>query len=299
MQDAGYAFDLRKIGSALWCGDDVPFEGDYVEPDDLEAAVALLRNGGRSVCIIAGGQSILPALRSGMLQAARLVSLRRIPALSSINRLNTTISIGAMVTFTDFLASEHAASLPLLTQAITAVGNHTIRNRTTFGGTVAWANPMAALHLSLSMLDAIVVTTHRRIPAVDCVAGVNRNSLMVGEIIVAVEIALPPPSRRFAFKKTTARRSGGKALASVAVGLEHGKGRHRSIRLGVVGLREQAWISPWSSCAASDDLLTHTDNEFGQAPSGRRFDPLLPDPSYMRRSAALVCRSLVQDLSNA
>jgi carbon-monoxide dehydrogenase medium subunit len=292
----GYAFDPRQVGNTVWCGDDVPFEGDYVEPRDLDAAVALLHRGAGTTRIIAGGQSLLPALRSGMLRAERLVSLRKIKELRAIKRANGSLSIGAEVTFSEFLTSPHAADLPFLEQAISAVGNHTIRNRTTFGGTIAWANPMAALLLSLAMLDAVVVTTHRKLPCVNVAAGVNRNNLKTNEIIVSVDVALPASSRRFAFLKTTARRSGGKALASVAAGFERQKDRHHSIRLGVVGLGDRPWISEWSSSAA--DVGAHVDAAFAKVPTGRRFDALLPDPAYVRASAAIVCRRLVQEISH-
>jgi carbon-monoxide dehydrogenase medium subunit len=268
---------------------------------DLQAAIAALRAAGGSAHIVAGGQSLLPALRSGMLQATRLVSLRKITLLKAITTADGVVSIGAEVTFSDFLASPQAAALPFLAHAVNAVGNHTIRNRTTFAGSVAWADPMGALLLALTMLDAVVVTTHRRLAAADCVAGVYRNSLASDEIIVAIEIALPPAPRRFGFHKTTARRSGGKALASVAAALDvHGEGQ-RSLRLGVLGLQDRAWVSAWWPCTAvpdGGDLGKDVDAVLATAPAGERFSPLLPSLAYLRASAALVCQNLIREIGH-
>ena len=291
--------DPRTPGASLWCGDDAVLDCDYVEPDDLSQAVDALRTAAGHARIVAGGQSLLPALRSGMLQAGRLVSLRRIASLKAMACEQGVLVIGAEVTFSEFMASAHAATQPLLLQAVSEVAHHTVRNRTTFGGTIAWANPMGALLLALAMLDATVVTTRRRLPSADCVAGVHRNSLAADEIIVALEIPLPPAARRFAFHKTTARRSGGKALSSMAVALGPEDGGMRMLRIGVVGLQDRAWVSDWHACAVASDPGDGVDVLLASAPAGPRFDPLLPSPAYARASAALVCRRLVQEILHA
>ncbi len=291
--------DPRAPGASLWCGGDVTLDCDYVEPDDLGHAVDVLRAAAGNARIVAGGQSLLPDLRSGMMGASRLVSLRRIAPLKAISCEHGVLSIGAEVTFSEFMANAHASTQPLLLQAVSEIGNHTVCNRTTFGGTIALANPMGALLLALAVLDATVVTTRRRLPSSDCVAGVHRNSLAADEIIVAVEIPLPPASRRFAFHKTTARRSGGKALASMAVALGPDDGGTLSLRIGVVGLQDRAWVSGWHACAIEGDPGDGVDALLTSAPSGLRFDPLLPSPAYTRASAALVCRRLIQEIQHA
>jgi carbon-monoxide dehydrogenase medium subunit len=291
--------DPRTPGASLWCGDDAVLDCDYLEPRDLDEAVAALRAAGGRARLVAGGQSLLPALRSGMLRADRLVSLRRIASLQDLRVAQGQLCIGAQLSFSDFLASAHAAGHPLLQQALAKVGNHTVRNRTTFGGSIAWANPMGALLLALAMLDATVRTSARRLPSTACVAGVHRNQLADDEIIAGVEIALPPAHRRFAFHKTTARRSGGKALSSMAVALDTGTDGRQALRIGVVGLQDRAWVSHWHACAPHSDPADAVPALLAAAPQGPRFDPLLPSPAYARASAALVCRRLVQELCHA
>lgn len=291
--------DPRAPGASLWCGEDVALECDYVEPEDLNQALDALRTATGRARIVAGGQSLLPALRSGMMSAGRLVSLRRIASLKTLACERGVVIIGAEVTFSEFLASVHATTQPLLQQAVSHVGHHTVRNRTTFGGTIAWANPMGALLLALAMLDATVVTTHRRLPSTDCVAGVLRNSLAPDEIIVAVEIPMPPATRCFAFHKTTARRSGGKALSSMAVTLDLANDGTQTLRIGAVGLLDRAWVSHWRVFAFDDLTGNAVDALLASAPTAPRFDPLLPSPAYARASAALVCRRLVQEMLHA
>lgn len=291
--------DPRTPGASLWCGEDVALECDYVEPEDLNQALDALRTATGRARIVAGGQSLLPALRSGMMDAGRLVSLRRIASLKALSCERGVLVIGAEVTFSEFLASAHAMTQPLLQQAVRHVGHHTVRNRTTFGGTIAWANPMGALLLALAMLDATVVTTHRRLPSADCVSGVLRNSLAHDEIIVAIEVALPPATRHFAFHKTTARRSGGKALSSMAVALDLTNDGTPFLRIGAVGLLDRAWVSHWRGCVFDDLTGGAVDALLASAPVAPRFDPLLPSPAYARASAARVCRRLVQEMLHA
>lgn len=288
--------DPRTPGVSLWCGEDVALECDYVEPENLEQAVDALRTASGRARIVAGGQSLLPALRSGMMDAGRLVSLRRIASLKTIACERGMTVIGAEVTFAEFLASAHAAAQPLLKQAVSHVGHHTVRNRTTFGGTIAWANPMGALLLALAMLDATVVTTQRRLASTDCVTGALRNSLAGDEVIVAVEIPMAPATRRFAFHKTTARRSGGKALASMAAILDVDHDGSRSLRIGAVGLLDRAWVSPWRAYALGESTADPVNDLLASAPVPSRFDPLLPSPYYARASTSLVCRRLVQEM---
>lgn len=290
--------DPRKPGQALWCGGDAPLDFDYVEPRDLDEAIAALHGANGSARIIAGGQSLLPALRSGMLEAARLVSLRQIPQLKRVDVRHGVMSIGSEVTFNEYLDSPHADVLLLLTQAIGEVGSHTIRNRTSFGGTIAWSNPMGALLLALAMLDATVVTTQRRLRSTECSAGVLRNNLAPDEIIVAVEIPIPAESVRYGFHKTKARSSGGKALASMAVALDAGP-HGRSLRVGVVGLRDRPWVSGWLSLAARSAIEDGIDALLATAPVEAPFDPLLPSPAYVKASARLVCLRLAEELDHA
>ncbi len=243
----------------------------------------------------------MPALRSGMMRTTRLISLRRIPELRLIQLRahENTLSIGAEATFTAFLQSPHAERLPLLQQALSAVGNHTIRNRTTFGGTVAWSNPMAALLLALAMLDARVVTTRRQLISTECSAGPLRNNFFPDEIVVSIEVPMPRPSLRFGFHKTTARASGGKALASMAVALDCRGTMPRSVRIGVVGLRDRPWVSVWHPCEMDRSAGDVTDALMTQAPVEAPFDPLLPSPTYVKSSAQMVCRRLATELDHA
>jgi CO/xanthine dehydrogenase FAD-binding subunit len=290
--------DPREPGKALWCGDDAAQDFDYVEPRTLAEAVNALEEAAGAARIIAGGQSLLPALRSGMVVAERLVSLRQVRELKVLALRDDVLSIGAEVTFSAFLEGQWADLFPLMRQALYAVGNHTIRNRTTFGGTIAWCNPMAALLLALPMLDATVVTTHRRLRSADCIIGPLSSTFAASEIVVAVEIRVPRDSVQYRFHKTTTRRSGGLALASMAVALNT-NATDRFLRLGVVGLRDRPWVSDWHRCDANQPLSEGADVLIATAPVAAPFDRLLASPSYVKASAALVCRRLVMELEHA
>lgn len=231
------SLDLSQDDHALWCGDHEPIDVAYVVPRTIEQALALLRERSITTRLIAGGQSLIPALRRGDRRTGRLLDVCQIAGLAELRMDEGVVSIGAAVNVSDFLASPVAAHLPILSSAGRHVGNHTIRNRATFGGMIAWCDPVAEIPLALSMLDAVVETDRRSLP----VADLAKDTLASDEIIVRVGVAIPPKTIRYAFAEVARRPSGGRALFAVAVAIDHSHGRRRC-RVGVTERTLSEWI---------------------------------------------------------
>ncbi len=131
---------------------------DYVRPDTIDEAVAVLAEYGDDARILAGGQSLMAMLNLRLADPAVLVDIARIPELDTIRDLGNKIEVGAAVTQNRLLAwPELAKKLPLLAAALPFVGHFQTRNKGTVCGSVAHADPSSEIPLSLAVLEGEVV----------------------------------------------------------------------------------------------------------------------------------------------
>jgi len=138
----------------------IPAPFDYAAPATVEEALALLAEHGDDAKIIAGGQSLLPVLRLRLNAPEFVIDLGRIDALRGVRDDGDAIVIGAMTTHatvaTDPLVAEHAA---LVGKAVRTVADAQVRNRGTFGGALAHADPAGDVGAPALALGAQFVIT--------------------------------------------------------------------------------------------------------------------------------------------
>jgi len=231
-----------------------PFE--YQAPATLDAALDLLARHGGDAKILAGGQSLIPVMNFRLAEPAFLVDINRIPELDFVRRgEDGTLRIGALARHRRLEREPLvAAAAPLLHEAVPHIAHPQIRNRGTFGGSLAHADPAAELPAVALALDARLRLRRagggdRWVDARDFFAGLFTTALEPDEILV--EAALPPlPARTgWAFLEI-ARRHGDYAQAGIAarVTLDEA-GRCREARLvylsaggGPVDAREAAGL---------------------------------------------------------
>ena len=136
---------------------------DYVRPDTVEEALALLAEYGDDARILAGGQSLVPMLNLRLIDAGGLIDISRIAALDVIRDLGDKIEIGAAVTQNKLMAwPQLAQKLPLLAAALPFVGHFQTRNKGTVCGSIAHADPSSELPLALAVLGGEVVLRSQR-----------------------------------------------------------------------------------------------------------------------------------------
>src|SRR3984957_17819353 len=105
---------------------------DYVRPDTVEEALALLAEYGDDARILAGGQSLVPMLNRRLVDVSVLIDISRIAKLDAIRDLGKTIEIGAAVTQNKLMAwPQLSEKLPLLAAALPLVGPFQTRNKDT------------------------------------------------------------------------------------------------------------------------------------------------------------------------
>ncbi|HVB34745.1 MAG TPA: xanthine dehydrogenase family protein subunit M [Patescibacteria group bacterium] len=171
---------------------------EYSRPTSLADAQKILREDPEAKAL-AGGQSLLPVLRMRLAAPTRLVDLQDIRELRGVSVRGRTVSIAAMTTHAEIGESADvqraAAGLAMLAGG---VGDPMVRNMGTIGGAVANNDPAADYPGGLLGLDAVVVTTGRRIAAADFFTGLYETALEAGELVTAVEFNAP---RRAAYAK--------------------------------------------------------------------------------------------------
>ncbi len=182
--------------------------GGYAAPNDLGALRAFL-DANPGAAILAGGQSLLPSLRGKA--PPQFVDIGRIAALKTIEVEGSRVRVGAGVTLAAL--ARHPAAAGGFAEAIGFVGNVTIRNRATVGGSLAWADPRGELPLILLALGGTVVTDRREVAMEDFIAGPFLTALEPGEVIVAATFEA---GRNVAFEELLVRNSTGRAVVAVA-----------------------------------------------------------------------------------
>jgi 2-furoyl-CoA dehydrogenase FAD binding subunit len=215
---------------------------DYVRPDTVEEAVAILAEHGDEARILAGGQTLLAMLNLRVVEPAILVDITRIPELAAIREIDTDdgggkIEVGAAVTQNRLMAwPALAQKLPLLATALPFVGHFQTRNKGTVCGSVAHADPTSEIPLSLAVLEGEVVlrsSRGTRVLAADYFQqGMLATAREPDELIIAVRFPVMAGGVGF---REVARRHGDFAIVAVAAVVEDAG----SIRIGVAGMADR------------------------------------------------------------
>ncbi|HXF42063.1 MAG TPA: xanthine dehydrogenase family protein subunit M [Blastocatellia bacterium] len=224
----------------------IPAQFDYETPSTLSEAIALLGQHPDDAKILAGGHSLIPAMKLRLATPQILVDLGRIKDLSYIREEGGQIRIGAMTTHYQLEASDRLREIcPLLPECAAQIGDVQVRNKGTIGGSLAHSDPAAdwpaaAIALNAEMV-AVSANGERVIRADDFFVDMLTTSLEAGEILR--EIRINVPSGRFgqAYLKVPQPASGF-AVVGVAVNLTlNGGGSCESIGVAITGVASKAY----------------------------------------------------------
>lgn len=166
---------------------------DYYRPDTVAEAVDLLTSveGARP---IAGGHSLLPAMKLRVASPAALVDLGRIPGLNEISRDGDSLRFGALTSHAAVAASDLVkADCPVLADTAAHIGDPQVRNRGTIGGSLAHADPAADYPTLMRALGATIHVTgtgggERSMAADEFFTGLFETGLEAGELVTSVEV---------------------------------------------------------------------------------------------------------------
>ena len=235
----------------------------YARPTSLEEALPLLAEPDAKV--LAGGQSLVPALNMRILRPSLVIDVNRIPELDDVAETADSLGVGTTVRQADRRLLTH----PALAAVLPHVGHTVTRNRGTVCGSLAHADAAAELPLALVAVGGSVVAAsvrgRREIPADELFVGPYTTTLAPDELLVEAKWPLPPDGEGFAFEEL-AQRGGDFALCMAAARV---RGAELRVVVGAVTPRPTVLdvdpdrpgesaadqVEPWGSMHASPAYL--------------------------------------------
>jgi len=224
----------------------IPAAFDYQAPATLEEAVSLLSNDPDGAKVLAGGHSLIPAMKLRLAQPQLLVDIARIKSLSYIREDGNQILIGATTTHYQLESSELLKQIcPLIPACAASIGDVQVRNKGTIGGSIAHSDPAGDWPAAVLALDADLVLVgpngERTIKATNFFVDLLTTDLQPGEILREIRIAKPSGKFGQAYQKVPHPASGF-AVVGVAVHLAlNDDGSCKAAQIGVTGVGAKAY----------------------------------------------------------
>lgn len=215
-----------------------PAQFDYARPSSIDEAIALLAKHGDDAKVLAGGHSLIPAMKLRLARPKLVVDIGRIAGLSYIRESGGRIAIGATTTHTDVeMSALLAQKCPLLPDTASHIGDMQVRNKGTIGGSLVHADPAADYPATVLALDAEIEIAgprgRRTVHATEFFVDLLQTAVAPDEILVEVRVPITPAT--VAYEKTEQKASGF-ALAGVAVAI-----MPDGVRIGVTGVAATAY----------------------------------------------------------
>lgn len=262
---------------------------DYIRPESLDRVLALLAEHGDEAQVIAGGQSLVPTMNMRLAAPSMLVDVNHVPGLSGVELHGKWLRIGALTRHAEMVRSpEVARHAPLLARAAPYIAHEAIRNRGTFGGSVATADPASEWPACCLTLGArIHLASHegnRTLPAVEFFQGVYQTAIEPHELITHVEVPAAAGGMLYGFEEL-ARRKGDYAIVGLAAQARIGaKGamkllrrndqRLHEVRLGFFGVGETPVLAQRAAAALEGRPLDAETIQAAQAALTADLQPL-------------------------
>ena len=177
---------------------------DLVRPTSLaEASAALKKSGGKA---LAGGQSLVGAMKLRLARPETLVDLSQLAELKGIRKDGNAITIGALSTHAEVAASSVVkGAIPALAALAAGIGDRQVRNLGTIGGSIAHNDPTACYPAGVLALNASIRTNARSIEADAFFTGMFATALGPGEIITAISFPIPKKAAYVKFPNPASR----------------------------------------------------------------------------------------------
>ena len=232
----------------------IPAPFDYDVAESVDHAIDLVAEGGGDTKLLAGGQSLIPALKLRIARPAKLVDLGRLADLAYVKDDGTHLAIGALTRHatvaSDSLISEHCG---IVSHTAGQIGDPQVRSRGTLGGTLAHGDPASDMPAVMLAVGAELVVRskdgERTISADEFFTGVFETALDEGEVLTEVRVPKLAGSTGWAYVKAH-RRAQDWATVGVAVLVHRDNGNVAGASIGLVNMGG----TPLRARAAEDAL---------------------------------------------
>jgi carbon-monoxide dehydrogenase medium subunit len=217
----------------------IPANFDYLRPRTVEEAIQMLAET-EDAKVLAGGHSLIPAMKLRLAQPRTVVDICRIADLGYIRAQDGHLAIGAMATHYDIESSKLLDDqCPLLPAVAAQIGDVQVRNRGTIGGSLVHADPAADWPAPVLALDAELEIAgpqgRRVVKATEFFVEMMQSAVQSNEILVEIRVPVTAPS--VAYVKF-AQKASGFAIAGVAVVLDKAG---KTVRIGITGVAPKAY----------------------------------------------------------
>ncbi len=222
----------------------IPTHFEYHAPQTLPKALRLLAEHKENAKLLAGGQSLVPAMKLRLAAPTVLIDLNRVGALRFVTQKDDHFAIGAMATHYMLESARTVLrKCPLLAQVASQIGDVQVRNRGTIGGSLVHADPAADWPAAMLALDAELKLTsargERTVKVVDFVKGLFTTVIEQDEILTEIKVPHFAPKTGSAYLKVEQPASGF-ALCGVAAMLTvNEQGACQDARLAITGVASQ------------------------------------------------------------
>ncbi len=255
----------------------IPAKFEYLVPTSVAEAVSLLQQHGYDAKILAGGQSLIPAMRFRLATPAVLVDINRIEGLSYIKETNGHLAIGALAREADLDASGLVREkYALLADTARVIADPLVRNMATVGGNLAHADPANDHPATMLAYGAELIATgpngDRVIPIDDFFVDLFTSSLAEDEVLREIRIPTPPSGSGGAYLKVE-RKVGDYAVAAVAVQLTVQGNQCQSARIGLTNVTPYPIRATEAEMILAGQPLTEEAIQAAAAAAAQACDP--------------------------
>jgi len=249
-----------------------------------DAAKVLAKDGDAK--LLAGGQSLIAAMKLRLAHPSEVIDLGAIKELSGIKADSKAVAVGAMTRHAEVGSSAAVKkAIPALASLAAGIGDRMVRNMGTIGGSLANNDPAADYPAAVLALGATVVTNKRKIAADEFFKGMYETALQKGEIITSVSFPVPKRAAYMKFKNPASRF----ALVGVFVA-DFGSG---NVRVGVTGAGPSAFRQTEMEKALSTKFAPEAVAAIKVKPDGLNND-LHASPEYRAHLITVMCKRAVE-----
>jgi carbon-monoxide dehydrogenase medium subunit len=235
---------------------------------------------------LAGGQSLVQAMKLRLSSPTDLIDLGNIRELAGIKVSGSAVEIGAMTRHAEVAASpEVKRTLPSLAAMVGLIGDRQVRHLGTIGGSLANSDPAADYPAAVLALNATITTNKRKIPADQFFKGLYETALEPGELITSVSFQVPKRGAYQKFRNPASRF----ALVGVYVA-DFGSG---NVRVGVTGAGPNAFRQTEMEKALSQKFAPDAVANIKVKPDGLNND-LHASPEYRAHLITVMCKRAVE-----
>lgn len=274
----------------------------YVAPRSLDEALQLLKQHGDDAKLLAGGHSLLPAMKLRLASPRTLIDLGTVPGLTGVRLEGDKLMIGALTVHADVASSDVVGKyFPGLVDAASVIGDVQVRNRGTIGGSVAHADPAADFPVILTALNASFVLRsiggNRTVPVDDFFTDYFTTAMAPGEILTEILLPLPPVHSGSAYHKLAHPASGYVVVSAGAMITRQQSGSCAAARIAIGGLGSGPIRAVASEKELHGKVLNPQSIAAAAAKAAEAADPdedIYASAEYKRHMATVLARRAIE-----